>query len=108
MRNDPSRPPAGRSSAAVGRSATLAGYAIFALALTIVLAVLLGDRRSIARLGDLDRVQQAELIPFAVHPLALLFNPDFRIGKCVETVGAADEHDLDRLLAHVLKNVCAM
>jgi hypothetical protein len=48
MRNDPSRPPARKSSGAVGRGATLAGYAIFAMALTIVVAVLLGDRRSIA------------------------------------------------------------
>jgi len=48
MRNDPSRPSAGKSSGAVGRTATLAGYAIFAMALTIVVAVLLGDRRGIA------------------------------------------------------------
>ena len=48
MRNDPSRPHVGKDSGTVGRSATLAGYAIFAMALTIVLAVLLGDRRSIA------------------------------------------------------------
>jgi hypothetical protein len=48
MRNDPSRPSAWKSSGAVGRGATLAGYAIFAMALTIVVAVLLGDRRSIA------------------------------------------------------------
>jgi hypothetical protein len=48
MRNDPSRPRAGRDSSSVGRGATLAGYAIFAMAMTIVVAVLLGDRRSIA------------------------------------------------------------
>ena len=48
MRNDPSRFPAGKDSSRVGRGATLAGYAIFAMALTIVVAVLLGDRRSIA------------------------------------------------------------
>jgi hypothetical protein len=48
MCNDPSRPLAGKDNCTVGRSATLAGYAIFVVALTIVLAVLLGDRRSIA------------------------------------------------------------
>lgn len=44
MRN-PSRHPSGSH---VGRSATLAGYAIFAMALTIVVAVLLTDRRGVA------------------------------------------------------------
>jgi hypothetical protein len=48
MRNDPSRFPAGKDSSRIGRGATLAGYAIFAIALTIVVAVLLGDRRGIA------------------------------------------------------------
>ena len=48
MRNDPSRLRAGRDSSSVGRGATLAGYAIFAMAMTIVVAVLLGDRRGIA------------------------------------------------------------
>jgi hypothetical protein len=48
MRNDPSRLPARKDSSRVGRGASLAGYAIFAMAMTIVVAVLLGDRRSIA------------------------------------------------------------
>jgi hypothetical protein len=48
MRNDPPRSLGGKDSGTVGRSATMAGYTILAMALTIVLAVLMGDRRSVA------------------------------------------------------------
>jgi hypothetical protein len=48
MRNDPTGRSARKDSSRVGRGATLADYAIFAMALTIIVAVLLGDRRGIA------------------------------------------------------------
>ena len=61
----------------------------------VTLVNLCGNGRFAAGLGDLERIQQAELIPIAVHRRPLFFDPDFRHRRSVEPIRPAHEHDLD-------------